>query len=305
MKTAIDSYCYHRFFGEVYPQQSAPASRMTLEDFLRRAHDFGVDGVSLESCFFPRLDSAYLAQVRELLDGYNLERVFAWGHPDGLEGGANRDAYSEMIECFESARAIGASVMRVVGSSLRFRREPHAPQLERLTRMFREAAKVAEQYGIRMAVENHIDFTSDEMLRLLAEVNSPWLGINFDTGNFLRLLDDPVKGMAKLAPYVYATHIKDLRPRKGVAADEWYFFSCTPVGEGLVDNGKLVELLAGAGYQGLLAVEIDFLHPDYGDDEDEAVRRSVVELKRLARHRFSDHLAPDPGSSPPGLAEGV
>ena len=88
--------------------------------------------------------------------------------------------------------------------------------------------------------------------------------------------------MAKLAPYVYATHIKDLKVQKGVAADEWYFFSSTPVGDGLVDNRKLVQLLAAAGYTGLLAVEIDFLHPDYGDDEDAAVARSVAELKRLA-----------------------
>jgi len=282
MKTVIDSYCYHRFFGEVYPQQPAPPKSMTLEDFLRRAYEFRVDGVSLESCFIPSLDAPYLTHVRGLLDEYDLERVFAWGHPDGLEGGANRDAYREMIRCFESARLIGAKVMRVVGSSLMFRNQPHGPQIEQLTAMFREAVKVAEEYGIRMAVENHIDFTADEMLGLLREVNSPWLGINFDTGNFLRLLDDPVKGMAKLAPYVYSTHIKDLRPQKGVAADEWYFFSCTPVGDGVVDNDSLVQLLSDAGYEGLLTVEIDFLHPDYNNDEDQAVARSVTELKRLA-----------------------
>ena len=282
MKTAIDSYCYHRFFGEVYPQQPTPAKRMTVEDFLRRAHELDVGGVSLESCFIPRMDTEYLARIRGLLDEYSLERVFAWGHPDGLEGGTNQNAYSEMIRCFESARSVGASVMRVVGSSLKFRHQPHGPQIERLTRMFREAVKVAEEYGIRMAVENHIDFNADEMLRLLTDVNSPWLGINFDTGNFLRLLDDPIKGMVKLAPHVYATHIKDLKVQKGVPADEWYFFSCTPVGEGLVDNSRLVQLLADAGYHGLLAVEIDFLHPDYDNNEDQAVARSVAELKRLA-----------------------
>jgi sugar phosphate isomerase/epimerase len=228
------------------------------------------------------LDTEYLLQVRELLDEYNLDRVFAWGHPDGLEGGTNQDAYREMIRGFDSARTIGAKVMRVVGSSLRFRNQPHGPQIERLTRMFREAIQVAEGYGVRMAVENHIDFTADEMLSLLTDVNSPWLGINFDTGNFLRLLDDPIKGMAKLVPYVYATHIKDLKVQEGVAADEWYFFSCTPVGEGVVDNSRLVRLLADAGYEGLLAVEIDFLHPDYENNEDQAVVRSVAELKKLA-----------------------
>jgi sugar phosphate isomerase/epimerase len=216
-----------------------------------------------------------------LLDKCNLDRVYAWGHPDGLEGGANREAYRDMIASFDRAQQIGAKVMRVVGSSLRFRKEPHEPQLARLTGMFREAVKTAEEYGIRMAVENHIDFTADEMVRLLDAVDSPYLGINFDTGNFLRLLDDPVKGMEKLASRVYATHIKDLKPQKGVAADEWYFFSSAPVGDGLVDNQRLVQLLADAGFDGVLAVEIDFLHPDYHADEDAAVAKSVAELRRL------------------------
>jgi len=293
MKTAIDSYCYHRFFGEVYPQQTAPPCKLTLEDFLRRAHALHVGGVSLESCFIPQLDSGYLTGIRGLLEEYDLDCVFAWGHPDGLEGGSNEQAYTEMIRDFEAAQKIGAKVMRVVGSSLRFRNQPHAPQIERLTKMLREAVKVAENYGIRMAIENHIDFTADEMLALLTNVDSSWLGINFDTGNFLRLLDDPIKGMAKLAPYVYATHIKDLKVQKGVPADEWYFFSCVAVGEGLVDNAKLVQLLASAGYEGLLAVEIDFLHPDCNEDEDGAVVRSVNELKRLAEAASAYRDAPD------------
>src|SRR4030095_5092373 len=255
MKVGIDSYCYHRFFGEVYPQQQK-AQHMSLEDFLRRAKELEVDGVSLESCFFPRQDLEYLAGVKKILDGYGLDRVYAWGHPDGLEGGANERAYDEMVGSIEYARAIGADVMRVVGSSLMFRKQPHEPQLERLARMFSQAVKVAEKYNVRLAVENHIDFTSDEMLRLIADVNSLYLGINFDTGNFVRLLDDPVKGMEKLAKYVYATHIKDLKPQKGVPADEWYFFSSAPVGDGIVDNLQLTRLLARSGYKGFLAVEI-------------------------------------------------
>jgi sugar phosphate isomerase/epimerase len=282
MKIGIDSYCYHRFFGEVYEQQSTPQRRMTLQEFLIRAKDLQVDGVSLESCFIPSLERDYLKGVRDQLDAYGLERVFAWGHPDGLEGGTNQGAFHEMVSCFEAAQTLGARVMRVVGSSLKFRHNAHGPQLERLTKMFREAVKVAEEYGIRMAVENHIDFTADEILQLIHQVDSPYLGINFDTGNFIRLLDDPIKGMVKLAPHVYATHIKDLKIQSRVAADEWFFMSCTPVGEGVVDNGKLVQLLADANYEGLLAVEIDFLHPDYNDDEDEAVAQSVRELKRLA-----------------------
>ena len=88
--------------------------------------------------------------------------------------------------------------------------------------------------------------------------------------------------MDKLAERVYATHIKDLKIQRGVPADAWYFFSSTPIGDGVVDNEQLVEKLAEARFDGLLAVEIDFLHPDYNDDENGAVARSVEELRRLA-----------------------
>jgi sugar phosphate isomerase/epimerase len=96
MKVGIDSYCYHRFFGEVYPQQTQPPHRMTQEDFLRRAHELGVDGVSLESCYVNQ-DPGYLQTIKNILDDYGLERVWAWGHPDGLEGGTSEAAYQQMI----------------------------------------------------------------------------------------------------------------------------------------------------------------------------------------------------------------
>jgi sugar phosphate isomerase/epimerase len=282
MKVGIDSYCYHRFFGEIYDDQNKPSQKMTLEDFINRAHQLRVDGVSLESCFIPRYDRTYLSEIKGILDDYNLDRVYAWGHPDGLEGGKNEKAYDEMITHIEYAKAIGAKVMRVVGSSLMFRLKPHAPQIEKLSSMFSKAVKIAEKEDIKLADENHIDYNPDEMLQIIQNVNSPNFGINFDTGNFMRVLADPIEGMEKLAKYTFATHVKDLKPQKGQPVSSWHFFACTPVGDGLVDNQKLAQLLKDAGYEGSLAVEIDFLHPDYNNDEDNAVAQSVAYLKKIA-----------------------
>jgi len=282
MKVGIDSYCYHRFFGEVYPDQEAPEKDMTIYDFLARAKELDVDGVSLESCFLPSTDLGWLKELKGKLDDYGFERVYAWGHPDGLERGKNFEEYEVMIASFDRAKAIGADVMRVVGSSLMFRHEPHGPQLEALTKMFKKAVKVAEDYQIKMAVENHIDFTADEILQLIENVDSDYFGINFDTGNFLRLLDDPIAGMEKLAPYTFATHVKDLMPDKTAKPTDWHFFAGVPVGQGLIDNEKLAQLLHNAGYEGFLAVEIDHPHADWTGREDEAVALSVKELKRIA-----------------------
>lgn len=282
MKVGIDSYCYHRFFGEVYPDQKPPVKNMTMEDFLVRAKELEVDGVSLESCFFPNYDAGWFKSLKAQLDDYKFDRVYAWGHPDGLERGQNFTAYDEMVASIPRAKAIGADVMRVVGSSLMFRHEPHGPQIKALVDMFKKAVVIAKDYDIMMAVENHIDFTADEILQLLESVDSKYLGLNFDTGNFLRLLDDPIKGMEKLAPFVYATHVKDLMPDKNFSPLDWHFFAGVPVGQGLINNAKLAELLHKAKFSGFLAVEIDHPHTDWTGREDEAVALSIKELKRIA-----------------------
>lgn len=283
MKVGIDSYCFHRFFGEVYPEQPEPPFKMTMEDFLDFAKELEVDGVSLESCFFPSHDPAWYADLKAQLDEYGFDRVYAWGHPDGLEAGKNREMFDDMIKSIEYATMIGADVMRVCASSLMFRFEPHQPQLDILVEWFKEAVKVAEEHNVKLAVENHIDYNSDEFVWLLDQVNSPYLGLNFDTGNFLRVLDDPIEGMEKLARHTLATHIKDLKLRHDAKPNDWFFFSSTPVGDGLVDNEKLARLLKAADYKGFLAVETDHLHPDYNYDEHEAVRQSVAELKRIVK----------------------
>lgn len=283
MKVGIDSYCYHRFFGEVYPDQEPPDKSMTMEDFLKRAKELDVDGVSLESCFFPPdAEQAWFRELKAQLDEYNFDRVYAWGHPDGLERGQNWEAYDEMISGIPHAKEIGADVMRVVGSSLLFRHEPHDPQVKALAEMFKKAVVAAKDYDVKLAVENHIDFTSDEILQMLEMVDSEYFGLNFDTGNFLRLLDDPVAGMEKLAPYVLATHVKDLVPDKNARPTDWHFFAGVPVGMGLIDNPILAEMLHKADFKGFLAVEIDHPHTDWTGREDEAVALSVKELKRIA-----------------------
>jgi len=282
MKVGIDSYCYHRFFGEVYPMQKPAPRAYTMDLLLERAKALGCDGVSLESCFFPEFSGKYLSELRRKLDDFGFDRVYAWGHPDGLEAGGNAQAKAEMLAHIEYAKQIGAGVMRVVGSSLMFRFAPHEPQLKILAEWFREAAGIASKHNIRLAVENHIDYNSDEILWLIQEVGSEYFGINLDTANFLRVLDDPVEATRKLAPHVYATHVKDIRPVKGVGVREWYYFSCVAAGEGLIEIDKIARVLKEHNYRGFLAFETDMPHPDYSEREEEMIEKSIRHLKQVA-----------------------
>jgi len=283
MKVGIDSYCYHRFFGEVYPDQDKPEKLLTMKDFLDRAKTLKVDGVSLETCFVESTEKPYLEELKAMLDEYGFDRVWAWGHPDGLERGLNPAAFKEMKDMIPHAKTIGADVMRVTGSSLMFRHENHREQLDRLMLQFKEAVKIAEEYGVKLAVENHIDYTGEEILYLVEGVASPNFGVNFDTGNFLRLLDDPIRAMELLAKYTFAVHLKDLAVNpKEARPNDWFYFSGVPVGQGLVDNQTLVNTLAKADFKGFLAVEIDHPHYDWRGREEEAIALSVEGMKMLA-----------------------
>ena len=280
MKVGVDSYSYHRLFGEIYPNQVDPGKRWEFEQCIDEAVRIGAEGISLETCFMPRFDEEYLSKIKRKLDDNGLDRMLAWGHPDGLEGGKNPEAAKEIEQHLQTCKAVGANVMRIVGSSLMFRHEPHGPQIERISEILKESVKQAEKAGIRLAIENHVDFTADEILEILDRVGSEFLGVNFDSGNTLRVFEDPVEAARKLARFTYSTHIKDIDPASGSPRD-WTFWASAPAGSGIIDMPGVVGALAEGGYEGMLCVEIDFLK-DQQADEVQAVEKAVHYLKTIA-----------------------
>jgi sugar phosphate isomerase/epimerase len=286
MKIGIDSYCYHRYFGEVYPFQKPTQERWTVDRFINRATELGVEGVSLETCFLPGSAPGFWDRLKEKLESNQLEAVLAWGHPDGLEGGTNTGALADLVRSIFVANEMGCKVMRIVGSSLRFREQPHEPQLRQLTDMLREATKVAADHGVILAMENHIDFNAREILQLIEDVGSPNFGVNFDTGNALRLFEDPVEEAKLLAPYIHATHIKDVSPRVGGSPREWNFWESVPAGHGVVDIQGVMKVLHAHKYSGILCVEVDCLRQTW--EEDQAVATSLDYLRNINHQLQTD-----------------
>lgn len=280
MKLAIDSYCYHRWFGEVYPNiENDPGSRITMIDFLDRAAAHRVEGVSLESCFFPGFDGPTIDAVRDRCETLGFARVWAWGHPHGLRSGTDRAALDDLIAHIAIAERIGAKVMRICCGGRRSRPSSWPAHRAAILPMLERAVAAAEEQGIVLAIENHIDFLADELVEVIETIGSPHLGVCLDTGNNLRILEDPMVAARKLVPYARATHIKDVAARTG-DPHEFSFWPSVPLGRGLIDIGAIVGWLRGAGYDGLLALEIDFLHPDYRDIEF-AIGESLDHLRGL------------------------
>ena len=280
MKLAIDSYCYHRYFGEWYDGlQTDPGSRLTVWDFLAKAKRFGVQGVSLESCFVPFDDTGVIARLRQTLDQLELERVWAWGHPHGLRSGTDDgSAALDLERHIGIAQQLEAKVMRICAGGRRTRVANWADHKAGLLAQLVPLIPVARAHGVVLAIENHIDLLADEMLDLLTTLNSQWVGVCLDTANNLRMFEHPVEVAQKLAPWARATHVKDVTTQRG-DPHSFAFWPSVPVGDGLVEIPQILDLLRGQGYQGLLAVEIDYLHPRYPDDE-AALEQSLAYLRQ-------------------------
>jgi len=135
--------------------------------------------------------------------------------------------------------------------------EPMAWEMMRysLTMIERTAAR----YGICVGIEPHGVYTTkvEGLLRILDLVPSPWIRVNFDTGNSFLAGSDPVADLRQVADRVVHVHAKDIAFE--MAAEKRGHVTGTPVGcacgDGAVDWTAVCAVLRQAGYRGVLSVE--------------------------------------------------
>jgi sugar phosphate isomerase/epimerase len=94
--------------------------------------------------------------------------------------------------------------------------------------------------GVKIAVENHAgDMQSRELKQLVEEAGPDVVGVNFDSGNAVWTLEDPLDALTTLAPHVLTTSLRDTmvwETPDGVAA-QW-----TAMGEGCTDLAAFFDL---------------------------------------------------------------
>lgn len=98
----------------------------------------------------------------------------------------------------------------------------------------------AEEYNIKIAIENHCDLKTEELLDLVQQANSPYVGVCVDLGNFMIHLENPTESVKLLAPYIYSTHFKDYASEMM----NWGFKTFgVPLGKGSIDLKAIVDIL--------------------------------------------------------------
>ena len=139
-----------------------------------------------------------------------------------------------------------------------------------------EAAAVAEPRGIMIGLEPHQQYskTPDGLDKIYDLVDSPAVGINFDTGNSYLSGEDPVGWLERVKDRLVHVHAKDISIQQ--SEDERGKVTGTPAGcacgDGVIDWKSVIEACKDAPRDVVLSVECGTI---------EQAERSIEHLKKF------------------------
>lgn len=257
--------------------------------------DLDLEGVHLDDGVLERLDPGYLHEVGSAARdaGLYLEYNFSLDL-----GGFGIGVQHDLTEAIATAHGMGADLVKVGMDMCRprpvaaSRFHPQVMrQLERVADLLKASAPRAADHGIRLAVENHCDSFSEEILWLLERVGSPVVGACIDTVNGLHVTEDPMAAIERLAPRAFTNHFRDDR----IQFQRWgYKLVGAAVGEGDIDMRRAYEIFKDHSCMQRINIETELETPldDMQaalDMEIDAIRRSVRYCREDLGIRRSDH----------------
>lgn len=133
------------------------------------------------------------------------------------------------------AKAIGSPVARCVLGSMEDRRGPGgiAPHIKSTADVLRAARPLAEDSGVKIALENHAgDLTAHELVDLIRQAGPDHVGVTMDCGNATWAMEDPLRNLEVLGPHAVTTGVRDsmIWETPEGAVVQW-----TAMGEGCID----------------------------------------------------------------------
>ena len=252
-RIGISTYSFWRFKDD---------SKVPIEDCIHQSAAMGFDGVEILRMQMEREDNAYLQSLKQaaLLEGVDLcglsiHQGFVYPDEQVRELHIDRTLY-----CIELAYALGIPVMRVNtgrwGTTKSFdqlmKDRGIEPKLEGYTEdqaydwvigSIEKCLKKAEQCGVTLALENHwgLGRTPEGLLRIVNAINSPWLRVLMDTGNFL---EDPYEKLQMIAPKTCYVQAKTY-----FGGGLWYSLD--------LDYKRIAQILRRQNYHGYIALEFE------------------------------------------------
>ena len=250
------------------PGKKSAERPLDLPGFVDFCAAHGCAGTELTAYYFPAdVGTEFLLGLRRhaFLRGVGISGTAignTFTHPRGEKRDREIAAAKRWIT---HAQVLGAPHIRVFAGNLEGQTEAVARR--HCIEALEECAEAAGRAGVFLGIENHggIVAEADQLLSIIRDVRSPWVGINLDSGNFHSA--DPYADIARCAPFAVNVQVKVEIRRKDAGAEP-------------TDLPRLVKILRASGYQGWVALEYES-----APDPFEAVPRHLRELAPLLAAR--------------------
>ena len=184
------------------------------------------------------------------------------------------DSVQYMRECIDNAAELGAPILLVVPLQVVPERDLEVGR-KQLTRSIGEVCDYARQVDVRLGLEvlnpRACDFVNSLVaaLRLLDELDDPALGLVLDTGHLNLMQETTEEAIRLAADRLLQVHVND---NDGLVQQ-----NLVP-GDGTFDFAGLIDVLAAAGFDGVLSAELDYR---YAADPDPPARLAAQRLRVL------------------------
>jgi 3-oxoisoapionate decarboxylase len=285
MLLGLHTYSFYLHgIGQAWADFKLPWPRqMSTFELFDQAAAMGLDGLHLDDGVLETLDPDYLREVKAAAQarGLYLEYNFSMDL-----GGMGIGIQHDLADAIATAEALGSDIVKVSMdlkrprplAASRFHPRVKA-QMLKFASQLKAAAPAAEAAGVRIAVENHCDSFSEEILWLLDLVDHPVVGACIDTVNALMVMEDPMQAIANLAPRAFTNHFRDDRIEL-----QRYGFKLTgaAVGEGDIDMKAAYEIIKTKSSMRRINIETEMEIPL--DDMEQALRLEKQTVERSIRY---------------------
>ena len=250
----VSTYSFWQFNG---PPEDTP-----IELCIDHAAAMGFDGIELLLVQMTSEENSYLQNLKKRAFHSGLDLMGFSTHQGYLNPDkAYRDENIALtIHQIEMAYQLGIPTMRLNtgrwGTSKSFdhlmENRGIEPALEGYTEedgykwvidSIAQCIPKAEECGVVLGLENHwgLGRTAEGVLRIVNAINSPWLQITMDTGNFL---EDPYDQLEQLAPGAFLMQAKTY-----YGGGKWYTLE--------LDYPRIGEIMRRHNYKGYISVEFE------------------------------------------------
>jgi len=252
-RIAVSTYSFWQF--KIEPLRN-------IEKCIDLAADMGFDGVEILHVQMEDESNGYLQKLKQRafrrgidLCGFSTHQTFV--SPDK---GIRQKNIEHTIRCIELAYRLGIPTIRVNtgrwGTSKDFDElmankgiEPRLPGVSDDTGYgwvvdgLQQCLSKAEECGVVLGLENHwgLGRTAAGVNRVVDAINSPWLQVTLDTGNFLENMYEQMDAIAARAVLVQA--------KTYYGGGTWYTLD--------VDYPRVAEILRKHRYQGYISLEFE------------------------------------------------